>query len=193
MSGTYSEKLGDTQRELGSYFDKSATVVRSNFEWFETAYIRPLITFSLDAFDTHPWVTTFFAIFAALSLLPVVSFLGMTVFVIAFVSFLFFVLAVVTITVFVVLFGILLLTTLTVLLIVSFFLTPIVLSTYIITRLVLHLRREGSMGFSTWLAETKAQLLGRPGQLKENAEGSESSTSSGVLVDGDKDVKVEGK
>lgn len=32
MGGTYTEKLEGTQRELGSYFDKSATVVRSNFQ-----------------------------------------------------------------------------------------------------------------------------------------------------------------
>lgn len=34
MGGTYTEKLEGTQRELGSYFDKSATVVRSKFQWF---------------------------------------------------------------------------------------------------------------------------------------------------------------
>ncbi|KAF7969659.1 hypothetical protein HWV62_26702 [Athelia sp. TMB] len=198
MGGTYTEKLEGTQRELGSYFDKSATVVRSKFQWFENKYAQPLIAFSLDTFDTHPFVATFFAIFAALALLPVVAFLGVTVCTIAGVSFLFFVIAVVTIILLQILFVVILLSTLTILAIVALISTPLAISTYVFYRLVVYLRRTGPAGLPSWFSEMKVLFLGGAVKLHnshmkvvEASEGSDVS-GDGVLVDG-KGVNVEGK
>ena len=42
MGSTYVDKLEDTQRDLASYFDKSAAVVRSNFAWYVELFMREL-------------------------------------------------------------------------------------------------------------------------------------------------------
>lgn len=82
---------------------------------------------------------------------------------------------------------ILLLTTSTVILAVSLVILTLILSTYIIARLILLLHSEGSMGLSAWIAETKAMLFGGHVRSKDTVEGSY------VLVDGEVNAKVEGK
>ena len=41
MGSIYAKRLEGTQRELGSYFDKSKTVVISNYQWSVLASSAP--------------------------------------------------------------------------------------------------------------------------------------------------------
>lgn len=88
---------------------------------------------------------------------------------------------------------IILLMTTMVLLTASFIITSLVVAVYVISRLVLLLHWEGSVGFPMWLDEMKAMLPRSPPQLMEGDEGSEASALSGVRVHEEKLMKVESK
>jgi len=184
MGSTYVERLEDTQRDLASYFDKSAAVVRSNFDWFEKQVGRPAIAYSVASFDTHPFTTTFLAIFFFVSYLPIIAFLALSLFVIASIAFVLSVLAFITITLVEGILVTILLITLTFLLIFSFILTPLALSGYLTFRFIVHIRNEGRTGASQWATETKEHFVTSSRKVKhETIEGSDVSSGSVVMVD----------
>jgi len=204
MGSTYVDKLEDTQRDLASYFDKSAAVVRSNFAWFERQFGKPALAYSLASFDAHPFTTTFLAIFSFLSFLPIISFLGLSLFVIASITFLAFALSFIIIALVEGVLVTILVVTLICLLIVALISTPLALSGYLTFRFVTHLRSDGRAGASQWVTETRSHFINSSKKAKagETTEGSEISTGSGsvVMVDAKEEeespqseaVKVEG-
>jgi len=184
MGFTYVDKLEDTQRDLVSYFDKSATVVRNNFEWFERQFGKPALAYSLASFDAHPFATTFLAIFSFLSFLPIISFLGFSLFVIASITFLASALSFVIIALVEGVLVTILSVTLLCLLIVALISTPLALSGYLAFRFVTHVRNDGRAGASQWATETKSHFINRSKKVKvcETIEGSETSTGSGSVI-----------
>jgi len=202
MPSTYVEKLEDTQRDLTTYFDKSATVVRRNFNWFEKEYGRPAVTYTLASFEAYPLTSTFIAISSLLSILPLISFLVFSLIFSASIVFVASALSIMAIAAVEAFFATILLTTLSGLLCLSVFLTPLAISTHLAFRLIIHVQSDGRPGVSQWATETKRHFI-RSNQVKvgELAEGSEISTGSGsvVMVDGKEDhrssehIKVEGE
>ncbi|KAH9847051.1 hypothetical protein C2E23DRAFT_850530 [Lenzites betulinus] len=152
----------DTQEDLlSAYFDKSATAVRRSFGRFERDIVRPVVRHVLAAFKHHPMRSTFLAIYAALSALPILCFIGFSVFI--FSSFAFFALSIAILAaVAVVLFsGFLLACALAFLFLLAIPLTAGTLGTYLLLRFVFFARREGSarQALGQWAQETKGLFV----------------------------------
>ncbi|KAI0357845.1 hypothetical protein OH77DRAFT_1398155 [Trametes cingulata] len=161
----------ETQEDLlSAYFEKSATAVRTSFGRFERELARPTVRYVLVSFKEHPIRSTFLATYATLSALPLLSFIGFSIFV--FSSFVFFALCTAILAaLFVVLFfGFWLACILLFLLILSIPITASTLSTYLALRFVLLARQEGSArtALSQWAQETKGQFYKQP--LKDEEE-----------------------
>ncbi|KIM92357.1 hypothetical protein PILCRDRAFT_406 [Piloderma croceum F 1598] len=184
MGSTYIKRLEDTQRDLASYFYKSAAIVRSNFDWFEKQVGRPAIAYSLASFDAHPFTTTFLAIFYIVSCLPIIAFLAFSLFVIASITFGVCALTFITIVLVESILLTILLGTLAFLLIFSFTLTPLALFGYLTFRFIVHVRNGGRTGASQWATETKEHFVTSSRKVKpEIIEGSDVSSGSVVIVD----------
>jgi len=196
MGSAYVDKLEHAQQDLVSYFDTSAAVVRNNFVWFEKQFAKPAIAYFITSFNTHPFITTFLAIFTFFSLLPVVSFLGISIFVIVSVTFLTFALSCILIAIVEVVLVTVLAVAMVCLLMVALISTPLALSSYLTLKFINHVRKDGRAGACLWAVETRQHLIRRSTEINENEiiEGSEVSTGSGsvVVVDIKKDVKVQG-
>ncbi|KAI0718541.1 hypothetical protein C8T65DRAFT_638332 [Cerioporus squamosus] len=80
---------------LADYFEKSAFAVRNIFARFERKVARPLIQYLLVSFRERPVASTFVATYVVLSALPVLSFIGFSVFVFTAFAFLALALAIV--------------------------------------------------------------------------------------------------
>lgn len=148
------------QDDLASYFDKSATTVRELMQRLENGFTRPLIQYALDAFRQHPIRSTYLTIFAALSLLPALSFIGFSFFI--FTSFICVALAValVAATAVVAIIGTLFLGTLFLLVGVSILLTASILGIYLSMRLALLTHDAGPRaGIKEWAHQSRTQLL----------------------------------
>ncbi|KAI0634050.1 hypothetical protein C8Q77DRAFT_1109608 [Trametes polyzona] len=152
----------ETQEDLlSAYFEKSATVVRQSFGRFERELARPTVRYVMDSYRDHPIHSTLLTIYAALSALPLLSFIGFAVFV--FSSFTFFALSVAFLAgAAVVLFtGFWLACLLTLLFFLAIPLTASTLATYLLLRLVFITRQEGSVraGLGQWVHETKTRFV----------------------------------
>ncbi|KAI0643917.1 hypothetical protein C8Q79DRAFT_1012461 [Trametes meyenii] len=151
----------DAQEDpLAAYFEKSATAVRHSFGRFERELARPTVRYVLESFKEHPIRSTFLANYAVLSVLPILSFLGFSIFV--FSSLVFFALsaAILASSAIVLFIGFWLTCTLIFLLLLSIPLTASTLSTYLLLRLVFIARRErfARATISQWAQETKGQF-----------------------------------
>ncbi|KAH9941560.1 hypothetical protein B0H21DRAFT_545585 [Amylocystis lapponica] len=146
-----------TDQNLLFSFEKSASAVRHSFRCglsFETEYIRPVLSKLLAYFQT------FLAIFAAFSALPVLSFLGFSLFVFTFCIFIALVGALCTATLIVVLVGFFLAGMLTLLLVTSLFLTACAIGVYLALRFAIRIRNDGALaGTAEWAHETKEHFL----------------------------------
>ncbi|KAF7292991.1 hypothetical protein MIND_01198400 [Mycena indigotica] len=174
------------KEHLATSFDKSASAVRAYTDQFEKDYARPALHSATTYFEEFPITSTFVAVFASLSFVPVVTFLVFS---------LFFVLSIAVVA----LSSALLLTSTVVLfflsilllsLCVTFFfagcITLTLLSTYVTYRLLILVRADGREGVSTWAAETKSRFAyprqrRRKEVLREASDGSDSA----VVVESD--------
>ncbi|KAI0330020.1 hypothetical protein GY45DRAFT_1324272 [Cubamyces sp. BRFM 1775] len=152
----------ETQEDLlSAYFEKSATAVRHSFGRFEKELARPAVRYVIESFQQHPIRSTLLTIYAALSALPILSFIGFTVFV--FSTFIFLALcAALLAALFVTLFsGFWLACTLVFLLFLSVPITASVLSVYLFLRLAWISRQESSVrgALVRWAKETKSQFV----------------------------------
>ncbi|KAI0364525.1 hypothetical protein BV20DRAFT_974368 [Pilatotrama ljubarskyi] len=155
----------ETQEDLlSAYFEKSATAVRRSFGRFERELARPTVRYVLASFKEHPIRSTFLAAYAALSALPILSFIGFSIFI--FSSFVFFALctAILSALSVVLFFGFWLACILLFLLVLSVPITASTLSTYLALRFIFFARRQGSArsALSRWARETKGHLYKRP-------------------------------
>ncbi|KAL6306923.1 hypothetical protein BKA93DRAFT_926862 [Sparassis latifolia] len=155
-----------TDQDLLSYFDKSASAVRQSFKHFEQEYARPALNYFLEFSRSRPILATFLGVFSTFSVLPVLSFLGFSLFV--FASCIFFSLAgaLFVATTIVLLSGLLLVGTLTILFFLSLFLTACAMGIYLSLRFAVLINKDGPRtGVPEWYQETKKSLLAsQPGE-----------------------------
>ncbi|KAH9937794.1 uncharacterized protein BXZ73DRAFT_100009 [Epithele typhae] len=181
---------GEEEDVLADYFEKSALAVRNSFERFEQGCARPVFNYILATFRRRPVRSTFAAVYIALSVLPVLSFIGFSVFVFATSIFVGVATAIVGAACAVGFFGFWLACLLGFFLFVSFNLTLTVITTYLFVRFVMRARDEGPRAALSNLAqETRAQFTrGRkPGPSRRQTLDS-SSTSDASLIGGQGDV-----
>ncbi|KAF9494354.1 hypothetical protein BDN71DRAFT_1449086 [Pleurotus eryngii] len=143
--------------DLSSYFDRSATAVREYADVFEHQYARPAMKLGGVYHDQHPILSVFLVILFCLSIVPVVTFIGFSIF--AAVSFIIIALSV-ALGAFVLLeliFVSVLLCVLGAVLFMSAFLTGTTISTYLCFRLAVLVRNEGRAGLNEWILEAKSR------------------------------------
>ncbi|OSC96488.1 hypothetical protein PYCCODRAFT_1400290 [Trametes coccinea BRFM310] len=145
------------------YFDKSASVVRHSVGRFEQGFVRPTTRYIVDSFAQHPIRSTFLATYATLSALPVLSFIGLSIFI--FSTFIFFALsAAVLAALSVVLFlGFWFACTLCFILLLSIPIAAGVFIAYLLLRFAFLAKQEGSVrsALSPWAQETKSRFYKR--------------------------------
>jgi len=145
---------------LSSTFEKSARAVRHSFKRFETEYARPVAEGFLVESKDHPIRFTFLAIFATLGCLPVLSFLGLALFVYGSSVFIALAAALLFATSVVLFFGFFLAATLAVLFFTALFLTAAALGVYLALRFAVRVRNDGARaGVTEWAQETKEHFL----------------------------------
>ncbi|KAI0672464.1 hypothetical protein C8Q78DRAFT_1077982 [Trametes maxima] len=177
----------DAQEDpLSAYFEKSATVVRHSFGRFERELARPTVHYVLESFKEHPMRSTFLATYAALSVLPILSFLGFSIFVFSFLVFFALSVAILASSAVVLFVGFWLTCTLIFLLLLAIPLTASTLSTYLLLRLAVIARRERSAraAMSQWAQETKGQFYGTapPGDDPEEEKANGESEGETLVV-----------
>ncbi|KAH7912495.1 hypothetical protein BJ138DRAFT_1083479 [Hygrophoropsis aurantiaca] len=179
----------ETQESLASYFEKSARIVREYADNIEHNYARPLLKYFIQRFQAKPVAVTFTTIFCILSLLPALSFIGISLFVISFFTFLAiagaFLASAIAETVFVAVLA----STVVALFLVSIFLTACVLFSYLSLRLGVLVQAEGRSGITEWAHETKNHFI----STNKNGEESDDSENSGVFIQPDGNVARKAK
>jgi len=182
--------------EMSSQFDRSIALVRDYTSRIERDYVRPILTNGRAFLKERPVITTFVTIFCSLSLLPVVFFLGLSVF-----TFSIFVagalgVAIAVSTVLVLAFFAVLVSILTAAFFLSILLTVLTLASFIFFRLALLFSKEGRSGVAVWADELKRHLLraikgneqkGQTLAVQEDIH-SDSTNDSGVLIQSEKPV-----
>ncbi|TCD67373.1 hypothetical protein EIP91_010193 [Steccherinum ochraceum] len=154
--------MDDTRHEkLSSYFERSATLVTRACDRLDKSYVQPGVTLVVKSFAENPVRSTFLTTFAVLSFLPVLSFLGFSLFALGTCTFLALGAALVVSAAAIAFVGFWLLLTLTLLLFVSFFLTNAVVGTYLLLRYVKLVRTGGPRaGSLEWAREVKRRARG---------------------------------
>ncbi|KAI0767206.1 hypothetical protein C8Q74DRAFT_1278827 [Fomes fomentarius] len=150
---------------LADYFEKSASAVRDSFGRFEQDVARPLVDYVLVSFRKRPIRSTFITFYLALSALPVLSFIGFSIFVFATFIFLGLATAIFGAAFAVGFFGFWLACTLIFFLFLSFNLTVSALATYLVVRFVLRARQDGArIALSALAQDARAQFVVRRGR-----------------------------
>ncbi|TBU24300.1 hypothetical protein BD311DRAFT_702416 [Dichomitus squalens] len=148
---------------LADYFEKSASAVRQTFGRFEQDVVRPVLDYVSVAFHKRPIRSTFIAFYLALSILPVLSFIGFSVFIVATSIFVALAGAILFASSAISFFGFWLACTLIFFAFVSFNLTLSTLATYLFTQFAFRARTDGArLALASVYADARAQLsLGR--------------------------------
>lgn len=136
-------------------------MVRRYADVIERRYARPALEISAEKFKERPIMMTFLAIFAALSALPVLSFVGISIFVIS--SLVFFATATTILACFVTesIIVCIAICALGSLVIVAIFATMFFITIYSMLRFILLVRTGGGSGAMEWAFETRQHLLGK--------------------------------
>ncbi|KAH8101768.1 hypothetical protein BXZ70DRAFT_931849 [Cristinia sonorae] len=147
--------------KLHTYFERSAAAVTQSFDRLDRNFIQPGITLVAVSFVERPIRTAFLSTFAALSLLPVLSFVGFSIFAVGACTFFALAAALVVSSAAIAFVGFWLGVTLTILLFVSLFLTSAVISTYLFFRYVTLVRTDGPRdGSVQWAREVRRRVRG---------------------------------
>ncbi|KAG6334892.1 hypothetical protein ID866_4201 [Astraeus odoratus] len=145
-------------------------MVRRYADIIEHRYARPALDAAIEHFKEKPITMTFIALFAALAALPIMSFVGVSVFAISSIVFVATACAVVACLVaesIIVSLGI---CTLFSLALVAIFLTTFVFSMYSMLRFILLVRARGGSGAMEWALETREHFL--PARPEYESDGS---------------------
>ncbi|KAL1939448.1 hypothetical protein VTO73DRAFT_10004 [Trametes versicolor] len=184
----YDNEREDAQEDLLSvYFEKSATAVRHSFGRFEKDLARPTVRYVLTSFQQHPIRSTYLTTYAALSALPLLSFIAISIFVCSTLVFLALCAALLAGSAVVLFCGLWLGCTLAFLGLLAIPLTAGTLLTYLFLRFAFIVRQEGSprTALSQWAQETKGQFIRRPlGEDNVAQPGAESAPEPVKLVVG---------
>ncbi|KAI1792365.1 hypothetical protein LXA43DRAFT_1006174 [Ganoderma leucocontextum] len=154
------ESEGEVEDDvLADYFEKSASAVRHSFARFEQDMARPTFNYLLTRFRTRPIRSTFIAFYLTLGALPVLSFVGFSIFIFATSIFLALAAAIFFAFSTVSFFGFWLAATLIFFLFVSFNLTLATLTTYLFAQFALRARTYGTrVAVSSLYTDARAQL-----------------------------------
>ncbi|KAI6033592.1 hypothetical protein PISMIDRAFT_198829 [Pisolithus microcarpus 441] len=153
------EEPEEFQEGLATYFEKCAELVRQYADVIEQRYARPALALWIRNFKEKPITMTFIAILSILSVLPALSFVGISVFIISSIVFLAAVSAIMACLVtesIIVSIGI---CTMCSLVLVAVLATVFFLSVYSVIRFGLLVRSNGRSGFKEWAMETRQHLL----------------------------------
>jgi len=154
----------EVEGDLKTYFEKTANAVGKSAEHVEEDYIRPTVQVASSYARDKPVASVFLAIFIALGILPVIIFLGASVFVFALFMVGAFAIAFVASLIIILFFGAILLTTLLGALLLSVFLTASALAAFLAYRFVTLVRTDsegGLHGAKAWVVETKDSVVER--------------------------------
>ncbi|KIK93627.1 hypothetical protein PAXRUDRAFT_828787 [Paxillus rubicundulus Ve08.2h10] len=181
----------DMQENLASYFQRSVTTVRQYADLIEHNYARPALYHIAWRFQMNPITMTFLSIFCSLSALPLLSFIGLSVFAISSIASLAFISAAIALIIVEAILLACLAFTLWSLSIFAIFVTTFIGFAYLLVRLGVLVSSEGRFGVKEWVYETRQHF-----SRSKSSEANEGSDGSPVLVDHDgpssKKVKVEG-
>lgn len=168
--------------DLASYLERSTLVVLAYTDIIERKYARPALDKISRYFQGQPltmtWVTMTLTLFAATSILPVLSFIALSIFALCssmFIALAFGFAAVVALET---MFVTVLLLVLGGLLLFSFVFATFVAMAYLTFRLGQHLQTQGRFGIVEWVQETKQHFA----SVSVKPEDNDGSDGSGVLV-----------
>ncbi|KAL0067436.1 hypothetical protein AAF712_005423 [Marasmius tenuissimus] len=187
--------MGSTEQdELASYFDRSVTSVQGYINRFESEYARPALKASKTHFDQFPVSSLFLLSFVALSLLPILIFLGVVLFSVGgLVSIAVGLVLGISIGLVLVL-GSILLLTLFINICIALFITGLLLMVHLLARLFKLVSRYGLGGVNVWLAETSNRATqswnGLLGFLHNGPSGSDSPKSTMMVDDQSSDYQT---
>jgi hypothetical protein len=178
----------EQQGDLASYFNKSVSAVQLYADHFEHDVVRPAFASSNLFFRERPITATFAATFSLLSFIPVLSFVGASIFATVAVVLVALLAVVLACGMALIAFLSLLLFALCVNFFVALSFTSLVTLSYALLRLAMLVRERGSAGISHWIAEIQGFIL-HPGtvlrgdpQGKSLAHGSDSATTVAQLT-----------
>ncbi|KAL4076880.1 hypothetical protein V8B97DRAFT_1943979 [Scleroderma yunnanense] len=147
------------QEKLAAYFERSVATVGQYADVIEHRYARPALEVFAENFRERPIMMTFLAILAALAALPILSFVGISVFVISSITFF---AAVATVLACIVAESIIIsigICTLCSLVLVAIIVTTFFFFIYSMLRFILLVRSEGGSGVMEWAFETRQHFL----------------------------------
>jgi hypothetical protein len=176
--------------DLVSYLEGSTLVVQAYTDIIERKYARPALDKISRYFQGQPltmtWITMTLTLFAVMSILPVLSFIGLSIFALCSsmsIALTFGFAAVVALET---VFATVLLLLLGGLLLFSFIVTTFGAMTYLTFRLCQHLQTQGRFGIAEWAQETKQHFA----SVSVKPEDNNDSDESGVLVAHETNDKV---
>ncbi|KAG9307966.1 hypothetical protein JVU11DRAFT_12772 [Chiua virens] len=167
------------EERLSTYFDKSVTIVRQYADLIEQDYAQPVLRYASLKFKEKPVTMTFLSIFAGLSALPLLSFVGLTVFALSSIIFLAFISAAIAFLTIEAILVVCLVFTLWSLFVTASFTTAVVGFVYCTTRLGMLIAHQGPSGVTDWADETRQYIF-----YARKREATDDSDESAVLVDG---------
>ncbi|KZW00351.1 hypothetical protein EXIGLDRAFT_830761 [Exidia glandulosa HHB12029] len=147
-----------SQANLSSWFDKTAAKIKQDADRIETDYFVPWKDVAAKSYVEHPVAFSFLTIFAALSALPVASFLGFAILTTSVLTFSALTFAILTsgaiiVSAAFILFGVLFLQ-----LLIASSLTFSGIALYVAYRLFFHLHDPSGGGVRAWSQETRANV-----------------------------------
>ncbi|KAG1903598.1 uncharacterized protein F5891DRAFT_1017193 [Suillus fuscotomentosus] len=168
--------------ELASYLEGSTLVVQAYTDIIERKYARPALDKISRYFQGQPltmtWVTITLTLFAGLSILPVLSFIGLSIFALCSSMSIALAFAFAAVVALETMFATVLLLVLGGLLFFSFVVTTFGAMAYLTFRLVQHLQIHGRFGIAEWAQKTKQHFT----SVSVKPEGSDDLDESGVLI-----------
>lgn len=170
----------DHEEELWPQFEVTVQSVTDAVRKFEERLVAPTTKFVEAAFERYPIASTFVSVFLVLVSLPVLSFSGFVVFVVASATFTSLCAAFMTSALIIGLFGTLLSILVLLLAVLSAWISTGLVLGYIAWRLYVLVRADGRAGVSQWSTETKKRFRRQKKEPEERR--GRSPESSVVLV-----------
>ncbi|KAG2108493.1 uncharacterized protein F5147DRAFT_695229 [Suillus discolor] len=168
--------------ELASYLEKSTLVVQAYTDIIERKYARPALDKISRYFQGQPltmtWVTITLTLFAVLSILPILSFIGLSIFALCGSMSIALAFAFAAVVALETMFATVLLLVLGGLLFFSFVVTTFGAMAYLTFCLVQHLQIHERFGIAEWAQKTKQHFT----SISVKPEGSDDLDESGVLI-----------
>ncbi|KAG7095766.1 hypothetical protein E1B28_006471 [Marasmius oreades] len=177
--------------KLASYFDRSASSVQAYATKLEFGYARPAFQASKGYFEEFPVLSIFLFAFGLLSLFPILFLLGIIAFSIVGIIFFAVGLVLVISLAIILVLGSILILTLFVNVCIAAFLTSMLVSAYLLIRLLTLVRQHGLDGFNAWATEIRGYIVqtlnGVVLDQENESVGSSESSKSMVVVEEKKD------